>query len=170
MSKSGASTGQSENVINIFDENACLNENVPKKYQGLDRYIVREMIIEDLSAIDSLNKIEENEHTVPYGDRSNVVIEPWLTDQWFVDAEKLAKKAIEKVKNKETSFIPTNWEKTYFEWMENIQPWCISRQLMWGHQIPAWYGPDKKIFVALNEKEAKHNACLLYTSPSPRDS
>ena len=149
-------------VINIFDENACLNENVPKKYRGLDRYVAREMIIEDLSAIDSLNKIEENEHTVPYGDRSNVVIEPWLTDQWFVDAEKLAKKAIEKVKNKETSFIPTNWEKTYFEWMENIQPWCISRQLMWGHQIPAWYGPDKKIFVANSYEEALQAAFEHY--------
>ena len=95
-------------VINIFDENACLNENVPEKYRGLDRYVVRDMIIDDLIAINKLNKIEENEHTVPYGDRSNVVIEPWLTDQWFVDAEKLAIEAIKKVKNKETNFIPTN--------------------------------------------------------------
>ena len=149
-------------VINIFDERACLNENVPKKYQGLDRYVVRDMIIEDLTAINKLNKIEENEHTVPYGDRSNVVIEPWLTDQWFVDAEKLAVEAIKKVRNKETNFIPTNWEKTYFEWMENIQPWCISRQLLWGHQIPAWYGPDKKIFVANNHEEANVAAALHY--------
>ena len=149
-------------VINIFDERACLNENVPKKYQGLDRYVVRDMIIEDLTAINKLNKIEENEHTVPYGDRSNVVIEPWLTDQWFVDAEKLAVEAIKKVRNKETNFIPTNWEKTYFEWMENIQPWCISRQLLWGHQIPAWYGPDKKIFVASNHEEANAAAALHY--------
>ena len=149
-------------VINIFDENACLNENVPEKYRGLDRYVVRDMIVEDLIAINKLNKIEENEHTVPYGDRSNVVIEPWLTDQWFVDAEKLAIEAIKKVKNKETNFIPTNWEKTYFEWMENIQPWCISRQLLWGHQIPAWYGPDDKIFVANNFEEAKDAATLHY--------
>jgi valyl-tRNA synthetase len=149
-------------VINIFDENACLNENVPEKYRGLDRYVVRDMIIEDLIAINKLNKIEENEHTVPYGDRSNVVIEPWLTDQWFVDAEKLAIEAIKKVKNKETNFIPTSWEKTYFEWMENIQPWCISRQLLWGHQIPAWYGPDDKIFVANNLEEAKNAATLHY--------
>ena len=149
-------------VINIFDERACLNENVPKKYQGLDRYVVRDMIIEDLTAINKLNKIEENEHTVPYGDRSNVVIEPWLTDQWFVDAEKLAVEAIKKVRNKETNFIPSNWEKTYFEWMENIQPWCISRQLLWGHQIPAWYGPDKKIFVASNHEEANSAAALHY--------
>ena len=149
-------------VINIFDENACLNENVPEKYRGLDRYVVRDMIVEDLIAINKLNKIEENEHTVPYGDRSNVVIEPWLTDQWFVDAEKLAIEAINKVKNKETNFIPTNWEKTYFEWMENIQPWCISRQLLWGHQIPAWYGPDDKIFVANNFEEAKDAATQYY--------
>ena len=149
-------------VINTFDERECLNENVPKKYQGLDRYVVRDMIIEDLTAINKLNKIEENEHTVPYGDRSNVVIEPWLTDQWFVDAEKLAVEAIKKVRNKETNFIPTNWEKTYFEWMENIQPWCISRQLLWGHQIPAWYGPDKKIFVASNHEEANVVAALHY--------
>ena len=149
-------------VINIFDENACLNENVPEKYRGLDRYVVRDMIVEDLITINKLKKIEENEHTVPYGDRSNVVIEPWLTDQWFVDAEKLAIEAINKVKNKETNFIPTNWEKTYFEWMENIQPWCISRQLLWGHQIPAWYGPDDKIFVANNFEEAKNAATLHY--------
>jgi valyl-tRNA synthetase len=149
-------------VINIFDENACLNDNVPEKYRGLDRYVVRDMIVEDLIAINKLNKIEENEHTVPYGDRSNIVIEPWLTDQWFVDAEKLAIEAIKKVKNKETNFIPTNWEKTYFEWMENIQPWCISRQLLWGHQIPAWYGPDDKIFVANNFEEAKDAATLHY--------
>ena len=141
-------------VINIFDENACLNENVPIKYQKLDRYIARDMIIEDLIALNKLNKIEENEHTVPYGDRSNVVIEPLLTDQWFVDAKKLATEAIKKVKDKETNFIPKNWKKTYFEWMENIQPWCISRQLLWGHQIPVWYGPDKHIFVASNIGEA----------------
>ena len=149
-------------VINIFDEHACLNENVPEKYQGLDRYVVRDMIIEDLTKLNKLNKIEENEHTVPYGDRSNVVIEPLLTDQWFVNAEKMATEAIKKVKDKETNFIPTNWEKTYFDWMENIQPWCISRQLLWGHQIPAWYGPDNKIFVANDYDEANKEATLHY--------
>ena len=149
-------------VINIFDENACLNENVPEKYQGLDRYAAREMIIDELTGMNKLSKIEEHEHTIPYGDRSNVVIEPWLTDQWFVDAKKLAVKAIQKVKDKETNFIPINWEKTYFEWMENIQPWCISRQLLWGHQIPAWYGPDNKIFVAENIENAKKNATKHY--------
>ena len=175
-------------VINIFDENACLNENVPKKYIGLDRYDARTMIVEDLEVLGKLVKVEENLHTVPYGDRSDVVIEPLLTDQWFVDAEKLAVQAIKKVKDKETKFIPQNWEKTYFEWMENIQPWCISRQLLWGHQIPVWYGPDSKAFAANSHEEALNLAknhygkdvaieqdadvldtCLLYTSPSPRD-
>ena len=141
-------------VINIFDENACLNENVPKKYIGLDRYDARIMIVEDLEVLGKLVKVEENLHTVPYGDRSDVVIEPLLTDQWFVDAEKLAVQAIKKVKDKETKFIPQNWEKTYFEWMENIQPWCISRQLLWGHQIPVWYGPDSKAFAANSHEEA----------------
>ena len=141
-------------VINIFDENACLNENVPDKYIGLDRYDARDMVIEDLESLGKLVKVEENLHTVPYGDRSDVVIEPLLTDQWFVDAEKLAIQAIKKVKDKETKFIPQNWEKTYYEWMENIQPWCISRQLLWGHQIPVWYGPDNKAFAANSHEEA----------------
>ena len=145
-------------VINIFDENACLNENVPEKYIGLDRYDARIMIVEDLEVLGKLVKVEENLHTVPYGDRSDVVIEPLLTDQWFVDAEKLAVQAIKKVKDKETKFIPQNWEKTYFEWMENIQPWCISRQLLWGHQIPVWYGPDSKAFAANSHEEAKNLA------------
>ena len=141
-------------IINIFDEDACLNKNVPEKYQGLDRYDARQIIIEDLTEIGKLIKIEENLHTVPYGDRSDVVIEPLLTDQWFVDAEKLAVQAIKKVKDKETNFIPKNWEKTYYEWMENIQPWCISRQLLWGHQIPVWYGPDRKPFAANSYEDA----------------
>ena len=91
---------------------------------------------------------------VPFGDRSDVVIEPWLTDQWYVDAATLAKPAIEAVKSGQTKFVPANWEKTYFDWMDNIQPWCISRQLWWGHQIPAWYGPDGEVFVAESEQDA----------------
>ena len=149
-------------VINIFDENACLNNNVPNKYSGLDRYDARDLIIEDLKDLGKLVKVEENVHTVPYGDRSDVVIEPLLTDQWFVDAEKLAKQAIKKVKDRETKFIPQNWEKTYYEWMENIQPWCISRQLLWGHQIPVWYGPDKKPFAANSYEEAFNLAKKYY--------
>ena len=92
---------------------------------------------------------------MPHGDRSNVVIEPWLTDQWYVDAKTLAKPAIEAVKRGRTVFVPKNWENTYFDWMHNIQPWCISRQLWWGHQIPAWYGPDGEIFVAEDEAQAR---------------
>ncbi len=99
---------------------------------------------------------------VPHGDRSGVVIEPFLTDQWYVDAKTLAQPAIAAVRSGETTFVPKNWEKTYFEWMENIQPWCISRQLWWGHQIPAWYGPDGKVFVAETEEEAVGNALGYY--------
>ena len=141
-------------VINIFNENAELNENCPIEYQNLDRFKAREKIVNELETIGALNKVEENIHTVPYGDRSGEVVEPWLTDQWFVNAKKLSLNAIEKVKTKETIFVPQNWEKTYFDWMENIQPWCISRQLIWGHQIPAWYGPDGDIFVAENSDDA----------------
>ena len=141
-------------VINIFNENAELNENCPIEYQNLDRFKAREKIINELETIGALNKVEENIHTVPYGDRSGEVVEPWLTDQWFVNAKKLSLNAINKVKTKETIFVPQNWEKTYFDWMENIQPWCISRQLIWGHQIPAWYGPDGEIFVAENSDDA----------------
>ena len=109
-----------------------------------------------------LEKIEPNTHMVPHGDRSGVVIEPYLTDQWYVDAKTMAQPAIAAVRSGATEFVPKNWEKTYFEWMENIQPWCISRQLWWGHQIPAWYGPDGKVFVAETEEEAVGNALGYY--------
>ena len=145
-------------LVNIFNDDASLNNNVPESYRSLDRFEARDNIIKELEKLGKLNKVEETIHTVPYGDRSNEIVEPWLTDQWFVNAKELSKAAIEKVKNKETIFIPSNWEKTYFEWMENIQPWCISRQLWWGHQIPAWYGPDGKIFVAENFEDAKNKA------------
>ncbi len=141
-------------VINIFNENAEFNENTPTNYQGLSRFEGREKIVNELEKIGALEKVEENFHTIPYGDRSGEIIEPLLTDQWFVDAKKLSENAIKKVKQGEIKFIPKNWEKTYFEWMENIQPWCISRQLNWGHQIPAWYGPEDKIFVAKSKEEA----------------
>ena len=125
--------------INIFDENADLNQEVPETYRGLDRFTARKRIVSDLEALGLVEKIEPTGHTVPHGDRSNVVIEPWLTDQWYVNAAELAKAAIAAVETGKTDFVPKNWEKTYFEWMRNIQPWCISRQLWWGHQIPAWY-------------------------------
>ena len=141
--------------INVLDAFGKLNEDVPPAYCGLDRFEAREKIVADLAALGLLAKIEPTTHTVPHGDRSNVVIEPWLTDQWYVNAEELAKPAIAAVETGKTKFVPQNWEKTYFEWMRNIQPWCISRQLWWGHQIPAWYGPDGHVFVAHEEAEAR---------------
>ena len=129
---------------------------------GMDRFAARKQIVAWLEESGSLEKIEPNVHMVPHGDRSGVVIEPYLTDQWYVDAKTMAAPAIAAVRSGATEFVPKNWEKTYFEWMENIQPWCISRQLWWGHQIPAWYGPDGKVFVAETEEEAIGNALGYY--------
>jgi len=145
-------------VINIFDLNATINDSAPEPYRGLDRFEARKRVISELEDQDLIEKIESHTHVVPYGDRSGVVIEPWLTDQWYVDAATLAKPAIEAVKSGKTVFVPKHWERTYFEWMENIQPWCVSRQLWWGHQIPAWYGPDGEIFVERTEEEAQSAA------------
>ncbi|MBS4047493.1 MAG: valine--tRNA ligase [Alphaproteobacteria bacterium] len=149
-------------MINIFDKHAKLNENVPEKYRGMERFAARKQIVADLEELGLVEKIEPNTHMVPHGDRSQVVIEPWLTEQWYVNAEVLAKPAIEAVEKGDIQFVPKSWEKTYFEWMRNIQPWCISRQLWWGHQIPAWYGPDGKVFVAYNEAEAQAEATKHY--------
>tara|TARA_B000000475_G_scaffold9476_1_gene8556 strand:- start:1057 stop:3714 length:2658 start_codon:yes stop_codon:yes gene_type:complete len=142
-------------MISILDINGALNENTPKEWQGLDRFEARELLLKQLDEKGSLVKAEPYLNSVPYGDRSNVIIEPYLTDQWYVDAKTLAKPAIENVENGETKFIPGNWSKTYFEWMNNIQPWCISRQLWWGHRIPAWYTDEGEIVVAKSEVEAK---------------
>ncbi len=149
-------------IINIFTDEGKINLNCPDKYQGLDRFEARKIILKDLNEINLLEKEENIKNKVPYGDRSNSIIEPYLTEQWFADAKKLSINAKKIVKSKKTNFFPENWSKTYFQWMNNIEPWCISRQLWWGHQIPAWYGPDKKIFVALNEQEAKKNAKKFY--------
>ncbi|MFL2543210.1 MAG: valine--tRNA ligase [Alphaproteobacteria bacterium] len=148
--------------INIFDKFAKINENAPKRYQGLDRFEARKLILEELTRLGLLVKEEKQEMVIPYGDRSGVVIEPWLTDQWFCNAKKLAIDPIKSVKENNTNFVPKNWENTFFNWMENIQPWCISRQLWWGHQIPAWYGPDNKSFVALSSEDAKLMAKNYY--------
>jgi valyl-tRNA synthetase len=129
---------------------------------GLDRFAARKQIVERLETSGLMDKIEPHTHMVPHGDRSGVVIEPFLTDQWYVDAKTLAEAAMAAVRSAKTTFVPQNWEKTYFEWMENIQPWCISRQLWWGHQIPAWYGPDDKVFVAATEDEALADALAYY--------
>ncbi len=129
-----------------------------KKLGGADRFAARKQIVARLEEKGLVEKIEPHTHMVPHGDRSNVVIEPYLTDQWYVNAAELAKPAIAAVRGGKTKFIPQNWENTYFNWMENIQPWCISRQLWWGHQIPAWYGPDGKVFVAEGETQAQAEA------------
>ena len=149
-------------MINIFDANASINENGGEDFKGLDRFEARKKVLEILKAQNLYIKEEKIVHTVPHGDRSNVVVEPWLMDQWYVDAYKLAQPAIKAVRNKKTKFVPANWDKTYFEWMNNIQPWCVSRQLWWGHRIPAWFGPDDKIFVEHNQLDAEKAAELHY--------
>jgi valyl-tRNA synthetase len=133
-----------------------------EELHGLDRFVARKQILARLEDFGFVERTEPNTHMVPHGDRSGVVIEPYLTDQWYVDAKTMAQPAIAAVRSGATSFVPKNWEKTYFECMENIQPWCISRQLWWGHQIPAWYGPDGKVFVAETEEEAVGNALGYY--------
>ncbi|MDX2205201.1 MAG: valine--tRNA ligase [Hyphomicrobiaceae bacterium] len=155
--------------INIFDAFAKLNENVPETYRGLERFQARMRVVEDLDAASYVAKIEPTTHTVPHGDRSGVPIEPWLTDQWYVNAGELAKAALAAVSSGKTRFVPERFAADYFRWLENIQPWCVSRQLWWGHQIPAWYGPDGQVFVATSQDEAQALAEKHYaSSPSPR--
>ncbi len=149
-------------MINIFDRDARLNDAAPQDYRGLDRFAARQKIVADLDLAGLLDKVEEHTLMVPHHDRSGVVIEPWLTDQWFCNARVLAEPAIAAVENGDTRFVPRQWENTFFEWMRNIQPWCISRQLWWGHQIPAWYGPDGTLFVAEIEAEARAEAQAKY--------
>ena len=141
-------------IINIFEKDGRINENGIKNLIGLDRFEARKQILIKLKEINCLVKIEQIKNKVPYGDRSNTVIEPLLTEQWFVNAKSLSKKPIEVVKKGQTTFYPENWKKTFFQWMQNIEPWCISRQIWWGHRIPAWYDEKNNIYVAKNEKEA----------------
>jgi valyl-tRNA synthetase len=138
------------------------SDEFAREMHGVDRFAARKQIVARLQDFGFLERIEPNTHMVPHGDRSGTIIEPYLTDQWYVDAKTLAQPAIAAVRSGRTKFVPQNWEKTYFEWMENIQPWCISRQLWWGHQIPAWYGPDGKVFVAETEEEAVSHALGYY--------
>jgi valyl-tRNA synthetase len=163
-------------LINIFDEEAHLtlknNELFLKDarpepdlldtLEGKSREAARKLIVETLELRALIDKIEPTSHVVPHGDRSGAVLEPFLTDQWYVDAKTLAQPAIAAVRERETVFVPAQWEATFFNWMENIQPWCISRQIWWGHQIPAWYGPDGKIFVAENEDDVVADALAHY--------
>ena len=149
-------------LLNILNDDGTLNNNCPEEYAGLDRFEARKLIVKNLKASGFIEKIEDYKTTIPYGDRSNTIVEPYLTNQWFCNAEELAKQAMQVVRDGETKFFPSNWEKTYFQWMENIRPWCISRQIWWGHQIPVWYGPDGKEFCAETEEEAKQLAIDYY--------
>jgi valyl-tRNA synthetase len=166
-------------LVNIFDadagldlkDNAAFLEGVPASVEleqtlalhGVDRFAARKTIVERLESAGLLDKNEPTSHVVPHGDRSGAVLEPFLTDQWYADAKTLAEPAIQAVRDGKTVFVPTQWEATFFNWMENIQPWCISRQIWWGHQIPAWYGPDGKVFVSETEDDAVADALAHYT-------
>ncbi|MCH8265419.1 MAG: valine--tRNA ligase, partial [Proteobacteria bacterium] len=142
-------------VINIFNADACINENAPAVYQGMDRFDAREKVIADLKALGLLEKIEPHKLKVPRGDRSGVIVEPYLTQQWYVAVQTLAEPAIKAVEDGAIEFVPKNWENTYFAWMRNIQDWCISRQLWWGHRIPAWYDEDGKVYVGHSEEDVR---------------
>ncbi len=145
--------------INLFTIEARLNDNAPQAYRGLDRFDARKKVVDDLDALGLLEKVEDHTLQVPRGDRSGVVIEPYLTDQWFVAVESLAKPAIEAVENGDIQFVPKNYENMYFSWMRDLQDWCISRQLWWGHRIPAWYDEDGNVYVGRDEDEVRreHN-------------
>ena len=149
-------------IINILEKDGKINENGIKLYVGLDRFEARKKIISELKNLNVLEKVENIKNKIPYGDRSNTIVEPLLTEQWFVDAKKLSKKPIEVVKKKKTTFFPQNWTKTFDQWMVNIEPWCISRQIWWGHRIPVWYGHDGKIFAAENEHQVEKLAKKYY--------
>jgi valyl-tRNA synthetase len=142
-------------MINILNDDASLNENCPAAYRGLDRFAAREKVVSDLDALGLIERIDDHKLTVPRGDRSHAIVEPYLTDQWYVKIEPLAGPAIAAVENGQIRFVPENWSKTYFEWMRNIRDWCISRQLWWGHRIPAWYDGDGNIYVAADEKSVR---------------
>lgn len=163
-------------LVNVFDQEArmLLKDNpdfttgddpdlqAVLALHGFDRFTARKRVVELMETRGFLQKIEANQHTVPHGDRSGVPIEPWLTDQWYVDVKPLAERALQAVRDGKTRFVPENWERVFFDWLENIQPWCVSRQLWWGHQIPAWYGPDGHVFVERTEEEAYAKALAHY--------
>jgi valyl-tRNA synthetase len=142
-------------MYNVLTENAALNDDVPDAYRGMDRFAAREKIVAEFEEMNLLEEVEKYVVKIPRGDRSGAVVEPYLTDQWYVKIESLAKPAIEAVESGRIRFVPENWSKTYFEWMYNIQDWCISRQLWWGHRIPAWYDSDGKIYVGKTEQDVR---------------
>ncbi|MCH6572757.1 MAG: valine--tRNA ligase, partial [Proteobacteria bacterium] len=145
--------GQRHNldIINVLGDDASMNENCPQAYRGLDRFVAREKVVADLEALGLIDRVESHRLMIPRGDRSHAIVEPYLTDQWYVKIAPLAEPAIAAVENGDIRFVPANWSKTYFEWMRNIQDWCISRQLWWGHRIPAWYDEQGNIYVAADE-------------------
>ena len=149
--------GQRHNLplINIFDRDAALTEAVPEKYRGMTRETARQHVVEDMTALGLMEKIEDHSMKVPRGDRSGVVIEPWLTDQWYVDAKKLAHRAVEVVETGDITFVPEQYKNMYFSWMRDIQDWCISRQLWWGHRIPAWYDAQEQVYVGTSEANVR---------------
>ncbi len=155
-------------IINIFNDNAEINDNAPDAYTGMDRYVARKQIIKDLKALDLLERIDDHKLMVPRGDRSNAVVEPYLTDQWYVDLTTetqadgrpggktlITIPSINAVKDGSIKFVPENWSKTYYQWLDNIEDWCISRQIWWGHRIPAWYDDQGKVYVAQTESQAR---------------
>jgi valyl-tRNA synthetase len=156
-------------VINVLNDDASLNEEAPEAYRGLDRFEARDRIVADLEAAGLLEKIESHQMVVPRGDRSHAVVEPYLTDQWYVKIEPLARPAIEAVKDGRMRFVPENWSRTYFDWMYRIEDWCISRQLWWGHRIPAWYDPDGGIHVGVDEADARRRSAIGEEVPLVRD-
>jgi valyl-tRNA synthetase len=156
-------------VINVLNDDASINDEAPEAYRGLDRFVARKKIVADLEAAGLVEKTEPHTLMVPHGDRSGAVVEPYLTDQWYVKIAPLAKPAIEAVENGNIRFVPENWSKTYFDWMHRIEDWCISRQLWWGHRIPAWYGPDGAIYVGFDEADARQRGGIDETVPLTQD-
>ena len=157
-------------AINIFDESASLNDAVPTRFRGLDRFDARERVLEELQAGGLLDGVQDHRHMVPRGDRSGALVEPLLTEQWYVRAGPLAEPAIAAVEDGSIRFVPENWSRTYFEWMRNIEDWCISRQLWWGHRIPAWYDEEGRVYVGRTEDEARTKNGLGAEIPLRQDS
>ena len=156
-------------IINIFTENACLNDEVPLHYRGLDRFEARKRIVSDLREAGLIERIEPHRYKLPRGDRSGAVLEPWLTDQWFVRVEKLAQAARESVASGQINILPERWKRMFDQWMENIHDWCISRQLWWGHRVPVWYAPDGRMAVGQDEADARHRAGIGEDVPLRQD-
>ena len=156
-------------TINVLNDDASINDQAPEAYRGLDRFVARKQIVADLEAAGLLEKTEAHKLMIPRGDRSGAIVEPYRTDQWYVKIEPLAKPAIEAVENGSIRFVPENWNKTYFDWMYRIEDWCISRQLWWGHRIPAWYGPDGSIHVGMDEADARKRGGIADDIPLKQD-